>query len=134
MYFSVATIMKMALFVSAVNAVALPATTSADSQPTATPEVPPPNADIPESTVTDLTGVIGADGNFTIMPAPDAQTDAALQKRIAPIVAIGAGIVATTVAEKVVQVAYESAAGFIKNMGNWNQVCLHVQTKDKQVD
>ncbi|KAJ4422990.1 hypothetical protein N0V82_002384 [Gnomoniopsis sp. IMI 355080] len=111
MIFSIATILKMALCISAVNALPQPQTT----------DVPAPNANIPPSTTIDLSGQIGADGNFTIVPAPNTQGDQGLQKRVAPIVAV-AGIAAAQGAIILTKIAIEIGADTIKNLGEWNEV------------
>lgn len=122
MIFSIATILKMALCISAVNALPQPQATT----------VPAPNANIPPSTTVDFTGQIGADGNFTVVPAPNTQADQGLQKRVAPIVAV-AGIAAAKGAIILTKIAIEVAADTIKNLGEWNQVCLSICLKGKRV-
>ncbi|KAG8161372.1 hypothetical protein KVR01_009636 [Diaporthe batatas] len=84
------------------------------------PQAPaPPNANIPPSTTTDLTGQKGPDGKFTVKPAPEDQTSEALQKRIAPVVAI-AGIAAVKGLAILTKIAVEIGQDTIKNLGKWN--------------
>lgn len=118
MIFPFAAILKTALCVSAVNAVALP-------EPQAS-TVPAPNPKVPASTTTDLTGQVGANGAFTVKPAPNTQADQGLQKRVAPIVAV-AGIAAAQGAIILTKIAIEVGADTIKNLGEWNEVYLSFQ-------
>lgn len=115
-------VVKMALYASAVNAVAIP-------DPQATND-PGPNANIPASTTTDLTGQKGTDGTFTVKPAPDTQADQGLQKRVLPIVVAG-GIAASAGAVILTKIAIEIGADTIKNLGEWNEVCFCVSYKTR---
>lgn len=126
MFFSLSTVLKMALCISTVNALALP-----EPQATTAPD-PGPNANIPASTTTDLTGVVAADGTFTVKPAPDTQADQGLQKRVAPIVAV-AGIAAAQGAIILTKIAIEIGADTIKNLGEWNEVCLNFQLMEREL-
>lgn len=114
MIFSVAKVLKVALYASvAANAIVIPeirATTDTG-----------PNAKIPASTTTDLTGQVGTDGKFTVKKAPNTQADQGLQKRVAPIVAVGA-IAAAQGAIILTKIAIEIGADTIKNLGEWNEV------------
>lgn len=116
MFFSLAAILNVALCASAVNGVALP-----KRQATADPG---PNANIPPSTTTDMTGQVAADGTFTVKAAPDTQADQALQKRVAPLV-VAAGITAVSGAIVLTKLAIEVGADAIKDLGEWNEVRLH---------
>lgn len=127
MQFSLSVIVQLALCASALAAPAPQASAS-------------PNANIPASTTTDLTGqkVIppcqyalfialfaddsvpqGADGKFTVKPAPEDQTSEALQKRVAPVVVV-AGIAAVKGAAILTKIAVEIGADTIKDLGKWN--------------
>lgn len=80
----------------------------------------PPNANIPASTTVDLTGQKGADGKFTVAPAPEDQTSEALQKRVAPVVVV-AGIAAVKGVAILTKIAVEIGSDTIKNLGKWNE-------------
>lgn len=128
MKFTLSAIVQLALCASALAAPAPQAATA------------PPNANIPPSTTVDLTGqkvfppcqhtpftfkpadscdLQGADGKFTVAPAPEDQTSEALQKRVAPVVVV-AGIAAVKGAAILTKIAIEIGGDTIKDLGKWN--------------
>lgn len=62
-----------------------------------------------------------ADGHITEALAPSEQSDAALQKRVAPVVVV-IGIAAVKGAAILTKIAIEIGADTIKNLGEWNKV------------
>ena len=61
-----------------------------------------------------------ADGHITAALAPSEQSDAALQKRVAPVVIV-IGIAAVKGTAIVTKIAIEIASDTIKNLGEWNK-------------
>lgn len=59
---------------------------------------------------------------IVVEPAPEAQTDQSLQKRVAPIVVV-AGIAAVKGVAILTKIAIEIGSDTIKNLGEWNSVC-----------
>lgn len=115
MVLSIASLLKIAFCATTIGAMSIPQP-RADANGT----VGAPNANIPPSQTTDLTGTV-VNGTFTAKPAPDTQSDASLQKRVAPLVVVG-GIVATKGAIILTKIAIEVGADTIKNLGEWNAV------------
>lgn len=81
----------------------------------------PPNANVPASTESSFTGRKGTDGVLVAEPAPNKQTDQALQKRQS---ATGASVSITSgnAIAKIAKIAIEIAADTLKNLGEWNEV------------
>ncbi|PVH96451.1 hypothetical protein DM02DRAFT_535258 [Periconia macrospinosa] len=80
----------------------------------------PPNANVPATTESSFTGRKGTDGVLITEPAPNQQTDQALQRRQS---ATGASVSITSgnAIAKIAKIAIEIATDTLKNLGEWNE-------------
>lgn len=114
MKFSIVTILACAAIAQAVALPQAAATTSADA-----PLSTAPNSVIPDSTESHFSGQFDASGS--LVAKVDDEPTQALQKRVAPIVAV-AGIAAIKGIAILTKIAIELGSQTISNLGKWNDV------------